>query len=80
MNSRGTSKYALKRQYLVRHGVWGFEVWPKPWSPNAEQGIRAPWWIRQQSLAQFDKPKTHQAFHRADPPVPVRPPRGPWRN
>jgi len=28
----GESKYARKRKYCIKNGVWGFEVpYPKPW-------------------------------------------------
>jgi hypothetical protein len=35
-NKKGTSNYARKRAYCVKHGVWGFEVpIPKPWKRAA---------------------------------------------
>ena len=31
-NPGGSSRYALKAAWLLRSGVWGFEVpFPKPW-------------------------------------------------
>lgn len=35
--TRGTSRYARKRAYLTKAGLWGFQVpEPKPWKRGAD--------------------------------------------